>query len=160
MIFPLRFIPFKCRSIRRSDVESFQRCSIAITSRVARLTLSFMSIPRVELPPKVRHKTFGVFFMKHNHAQRLLIVNHVKQGEAIARLSKEYDSILIPPPQKNGEKTPLKTGENTSKIGKISPKFATPPFSLMFSTFSRPFRLSSTSHLRFTYESLTSKNSR
>ena len=95
-----------------------------------------------------------------NHAQRLIAVSRIKQREAIAHLPKGYDSILIPLPQKNGEKTPLKTGENTPKIGKISPTFATPPFSLMFSTFPPPFRLSSTSHLRFTYESLTSKNSR
>lgn len=40
--------------------------------------------------PKVRPKTFGVFFMKYSHKQRLIIVNRVKQGEAIAHLSKEY----------------------------------------------------------------------
>lgn len=31
--------------------------------------------------PKVRPKTFGVFFMKYSHKQRLIIVNRVKQGE-------------------------------------------------------------------------------
>ena len=40
--------------------------------------------------PKVRPKTFGVFFMKYSHKQRLIIVNRVKQGEAIVHLSKEY----------------------------------------------------------------------
>ena len=36
--------------------------------------------------PKVRPKTFGVFFMKYSHKQRLIIVNRVKQGEAIVHL--------------------------------------------------------------------------
>ena len=40
--------------------------------------------------PKVRHKTFGVFFMKYSYEQRLIIVSRVKQGELIAHLSKEY----------------------------------------------------------------------
>ena len=40
--------------------------------------------------PKVRHKTLGVFFMKYSYEQRLIIVSRVKQGEAIAHLSKEY----------------------------------------------------------------------
>lgn len=40
--------------------------------------------------PKVRHKTFGVFFMKYSYEQRLIIVSGVKQGELIAHLSKEY----------------------------------------------------------------------
>ena len=40
---------------------------------------------------------------------------------------------------------------------KNSPVFKAPPISLMYSTFPPPFRLSSTSHLRFTYEPLTSE---
>lgn len=40
--------------------------------------------------PKVRQKTFGVLFMKYSYEQRLVIVQRVKQGEAIAHLSKEY----------------------------------------------------------------------
>ena len=39
--------------------------------------------------PKVRHKTFGVFFMKYSYEQRLIIVSRVKQEEAIAHLSRE-----------------------------------------------------------------------
>ena len=38
--------------------------------------------------PKVRHKTFGVFFMKYSYEQRLIIVSRVKQGELIAHLCK------------------------------------------------------------------------
>ena len=41
--------------------------------------------------PKVRHKTFGVLFMKYSYEHRLLIVSRVKKGEAISRLSKEYN---------------------------------------------------------------------
>ena len=44
----------------------------------------------LKCPPKVRHKTFGVFFMKYSYEQRLIIVSGVKQGELIAHLSKEY----------------------------------------------------------------------
>lgn len=40
--------------------------------------------------PKVRQKTFGVLFMKYSYELRLVIVQRVKQGEAIAHLSKEY----------------------------------------------------------------------
>ena len=40
--------------------------------------------------PKVRQKTFGVLFMKYSYDLRLVIVQRVKQGEAIAHLSKEY----------------------------------------------------------------------
>ena len=39
---------------------------------------------------KVRHLTFGVFFMKYSYEQRLFIVSRVKQGEVIAHLSKKY----------------------------------------------------------------------
>ena len=45
--------------------------------------------------PKVRHKTFGVFFMKYSYEQRLIIVSRVKQGELIAHLSKEYHQFEI-----------------------------------------------------------------
>ncbi|WP_455961450.1 helix-turn-helix domain-containing protein [Bacteroides bouchesdurhonensis] len=31
-----------------------------------------------------------MFFIKYSYAQRLIIVSRVKQGEAIAHLSKEY----------------------------------------------------------------------
>ena len=40
--------------------------------------------------PKVFCLTFGVLFMKYSYEQRLVIVQRVKQGEAIAHLSKEY----------------------------------------------------------------------
>ena len=40
--------------------------------------------------PKVRQKTFGVLFMKYSYEHRLVIVQRVKQGEAISHLSKEY----------------------------------------------------------------------
>ena len=46
--------------------------------------------PEMYCTPKVRHKTFGVFFMKYSYEQRLIIVSRVKQGELIAHLSKEY----------------------------------------------------------------------
>ena len=39
-----------------------------------------------------------------NHAQRLIAVSRIKQREAIAHLSKGYDSILIPLPQKTEKK--------------------------------------------------------
>ena len=39
--------------------------------------------------PKVRHQTFEMFFMKYGYEQRLIIVSWVKQGEAIAHLSRE-----------------------------------------------------------------------
>ena len=45
---------------------------------------------KMNCTPKVRHKTLGVFFMKYSYEQRLIIVSRVKQGEAIAHLSKEY----------------------------------------------------------------------
>ena len=44
----------------------------------------------MDCTPKVRQKTFGVLFMKYSYEQRLVIVQRVKQGEAIAHLSKEY----------------------------------------------------------------------
>ncbi len=50
----------------------------------------YWGLPHVNCTPKVRHKTLGVFFMKYSYEQRLIIVSRVKQGEAIAHLSKEY----------------------------------------------------------------------
>jgi transposase-like protein len=48
------------------------------------------AVSKLYCTPKVRHKTFGVFFMKYSYEQRLIIVSRVKQGELIAHLSKEY----------------------------------------------------------------------
>ncbi|ERM89009.1 hypothetical protein NSB1T_11955 [Coprobacter fastidiosus NSB1 = JCM 33896] len=49
----------------------------------------------VKCTPKVRLKTFGVFFMKYSYEQRLIIVNRVKQGEAFINFDvKSVPSII------------------------------------------------------------------
>ena len=42
--------------------------------------------------PKVRHKTFGVFFMyrRHNFEERLLIVSRLVSGESLKSLCREF----------------------------------------------------------------------